>query len=192
MKKIVLLMVCLLMTLSLFGCTKKKETSPFDNIKDSVVAKMELNEGTVIYVDSEIDSLKSIAYMEFAILEDPDAMEENWTYRITYNPREKVKNGRGQYSCSKGTAIMNACVKECLANRPELLRRYERSEAMYILRLPKDYDIINISLEIDSTEMERLIVALAELDLTIDEWISFKLKEVILSEKLSKETLSKG
>lgn len=87
---------------------------------------------------------------------------------------------------------MNACVKECLANRPELLRRYERSEAMYILRLPKDYDIINISLEIDSTEMERLIVALAELDLTIDEWISFKLKEVILSEKLSKETLSKG
>jgi len=87
---------------------------------------------------------------------------------------------------------MNASIKEYLANRPELLRRYERSEAMYILRLPKDYDIINISLEIDSTEMERLIVALAELDLTIDEWISFKLKEVILSEKLSKETLSKG
>lgn len=87
---------------------------------------------------------------------------------------------------------MNACVKECLANRPELLRRYERSEAMYILRLPKDYDIISVSLEIDSTDMERLIVALAELDLTIDEWISFKLKEVILSEKLSKETLSKG
>ena len=69
---------------------------------------------------------------------------------------------------------------------------YERSEAMYILRLPKDYDIISVSLEIDSTDMERLIVALAELDLTIDEWISFKLKEVILSEKLSKETLSKG
>ena len=87
---------------------------------------------------------------------------------------------------------MNACVKECLANRPELLRRYERSEAMYILRLPKDYDIISVSLEIDSTDMERLIVALADLDLTIDEWISFKLKEVILSEKLSKETLSKG
>ena len=87
---------------------------------------------------------------------------------------------------------MNACVKECLANRPELLRRYERSEAMYILRLPKDYDIISVSLEFDSTDMERLIVALAELDLTIDEWISFKLKEVILSEKLSKETQSKG
>ena len=87
---------------------------------------------------------------------------------------------------------MNACVKECLANRPKLLRRYERSEAMYILRLPKDYDIISVSLEIDSTDMERLIVALADLDLTIDEWISFKLKEVILSEKLSKETLSKG
>lgn len=93
MKKIVFLMVCQLMTLSLFGCTKDKETSPFDNIKDSAVAKMELNDGTVIYVDSEIDSLKSIAYMEFAILEDPDAMEKNWIYCITYNPREKVKNG---------------------------------------------------------------------------------------------------
>lgn len=31
--------------------------------------------------------------MEFAILEDPDSMEKNWTYRITYNTREKVKNG---------------------------------------------------------------------------------------------------
>ena len=44
MKKIVLLMVCLLITLSLFSCTKDKATSPFDNIKDCGVAKMELND----------------------------------------------------------------------------------------------------------------------------------------------------
>jgi len=77
--------------------------------------------------------------------------------------------------------MINVSVKEYLANRPELLRRYERSEAMYILRLPKDYDIININLKIDGADMESFIVALVELDLTIDEWISFKLKEVILS-----------
>ncbi|MFR7591352.1 MAG: hypothetical protein ACLUVC_07920 [Longibaculum sp.] len=93
MKKVMALMACLLISLSLFGCMKDKETLLFDNIKDSAVAKMELNDGTVVYVDSEIDSLKSIAYMEFAVLEDPDAMDKNWTYCITYNPREKVING---------------------------------------------------------------------------------------------------
>ena len=35
--------------------------------------------------------------------------------------------------------------------------------------------------------MKLLVIALAELDLTIDEWLCFKMKELILAEKLSKE-----
>ena len=34
---------------------------------------------------------------------------------------------------------------------------------------------------------KRLVIALAELDLTIDEWLCFKMKELILSGRLSKE-----
>lgn len=36
-------------------------------------------------------------------------------------------------------------------------------------------------------EMKRLVIALAELDLTIDEWLCFKMKELILANRLSKE-----
>lgn len=83
---------------------------------------------------------------------------------------------------------MTDIVRECLTDQPELLRRYERNEARYILQLPQEYDTISLDLGINQEEMKRLIIALAELDLTIDEWFCFKLKELILSEKLSAES----
>ena len=63
----------------------------------------------------------------------------------------------------------------------------EESVMQRILQLPKNYDTISIDFEIDKDEMKRLVIALAELDLTIDEWLCFKMKELILAEKLSKE-----
>lgn len=56
--------------------------------------------------------------------------------------------------------------KKFFEDQPELLRRYERNEARYILQLPKNYDTISISFGIDKNEMKRLVIALAELDLT--------------------------
>lgn len=93
MKKMIALMLCLVFVLSMVGCTKEKETPPFDAIKDSVAAKLEEPNGNSVIVDSEIDSLKALGDMEFAILEDPDAMKTKWLYCITYNPTEKVING---------------------------------------------------------------------------------------------------
>lgn len=46
---------------------------------------------------------------------------------------------------------------------------------------------ISIDFGIDKNEMKRLVIALAELDLTIDEWLCFKMKELILADRLSKE-----
>ena len=46
---------------------------------------------------------------------------------------------------------------------------------------------IRINFGIDKNEMKRLVIALAELDLTIDEWLCFKMKELILADRLSKE-----
>ena len=71
--------------------------------------------------------------------------------------------------------------------QPELLRRSEHNEARYIFQLPKNYDTINISFGIDKNEMKRLVIALAELDLTIDEWLCFKMNELVLADRLSKE-----
>ena len=64
--------------------------------------------------------------------------------------------------------------KKVFKDQPELLRRYERNEARYILQLPKNYDTISINFGIDKNEMKRLVIALAELDLTIDEWLCFR------------------
>lgn len=64
--------------------------------------------------------------------------------------------------------------KKVFKDQPELLRRYERNEARYILQLPKNYDTISINFGIDKNEMKLLVIALAELDLTIDEWLCFR------------------
>ena len=82
---------------------------------------------------------------------------------------------------------MNDTIRAYLTKRPELLRRYERNEARYILQLPKNYDILNIDFNLEEADMEKLVLALAELDWTIDEWVSFKLKELILSDKTAKD-----
>lgn len=82
---------------------------------------------------------------------------------------------------------MSDSIREFFADQPELLRRYERNEARYILQLPENYDTISINFDIEKEEMKRLVIALAELDLTVDEWLCFKLKELILVDKLSKE-----
>ena len=90
----------------------------------------------------------------------------------------------GEFLEEKNTAVFS--LVEGVSLR-ELLRRYERNEARYILQLPKNYDTISINFGIDKNEMKRLVIALAELDLTIDEWLCFKMKELILADRLSKE-----
>lgn len=89
-----IILLCLLVVGSVFMIENKQEANPFDSIKYSVSAKMELPDGTKTFVDSEIDTLKPLGDMEFAILEDPDAMEQKWIYAITYNPVEKVKDSK--------------------------------------------------------------------------------------------------
>ena len=45
---------------------------------------------------------------------------------------------------------MNYFVREFFEDQPELLRRYERNEARYILQLPKNYDTISVDFGIES------------------------------------------
>lgn len=80
---------------------------------------------------------------------------------------------------------MKDMIRAILKDSPDLLRRYEKNEARYILQLPDDYETIDIDLDFAPDELAQFIIALAENDLTFDEWAVFKIKELIISEKMS-------
>ena len=69
-----------------------KEKSVFDKIEESPVAKMELPDGSAFFVDGEISLLRTFAGLRLveSPLEPADT-EEEWLYRIIYNPGERVK-----------------------------------------------------------------------------------------------------
>ena len=79
------------MIVVLAACSSGNEKTVFYRIKESPAAKMELPEGASIYVDSEIASLRSFADLNIqpSPLEPADS-EDDWLYRIVFNPSEKV------------------------------------------------------------------------------------------------------
>ena len=90
---VIAIVVCIVLAVCLMTDPLSiKEKSVFDKIEESSAAKMELPEGPSIFVDSEIASLRTFAGLRLAAssLEPADA-EEEWLYRIIYNPAERVK-----------------------------------------------------------------------------------------------------
>lgn len=54
---------------------------------------MELPDGSSVYVDSEIDSIRSFADLDLmASPLEPADNESDWLYRIIFNPSEKVSD----------------------------------------------------------------------------------------------------
>lgn len=75
----------------LCGCSGKSENLIMDEIGNSATARLETANGESMYVDSEIDVLKSFTGLEIqpAPMEPADD-ESEWIYRIVFNPSEKV------------------------------------------------------------------------------------------------------
>ena len=84
--------------------------------------------------------------------------------------------------------MVNA-IREILKDNTELLHRYEKNEARYILQLPEDYVTQQIFIDLSKEELSAFITVLAELHTSLDEWVSFKLRDLIISERLSKNGL---
>ena len=82
---------------------------------------------------------------------------------------------------------MDNAIHAILKEKTKLLHRYEKSEARYILQLPEDYVTEELNFNMSKEEMTAFITVLAELNLSLDEWVSFKLKELIISDRLSKK-----
>ena len=78
---------------ALAACTSNEKKSVFDMIRESPAAKLLLPDGSETIVDSEISSLHSFADLDIqeSTMEPADT-EEDWLYRIIFNPSEKVKD----------------------------------------------------------------------------------------------------
>ncbi len=93
MKKAITILITVMAVMALTACSasKEKEKSIFDRIQESPVALMESSDGVKVYVwNQDLASFSSLE-IEEATLEPADK-EEDWLYRITYNPKDKVSN----------------------------------------------------------------------------------------------------
>jgi len=87
--------LCLLLS-ALSGCGSAQEKSVFALIEESPAAKMLLPDGSTVFVDGEIAALQSFAELDIqASAMEPADGEEDWLYRIVFNPAEKVQ-GAGE------------------------------------------------------------------------------------------------
>lgn len=93
MKKLFAILIAFSLAFSITGCSQNNDKTVLDKIKVSPAATMELPGGASVYVDSEIDSIRSFADLELiqAPLEPADN-ESDWLYRIVFNPNDKVTN----------------------------------------------------------------------------------------------------
>lgn len=93
MKRIWILLITLTLAFSLIGCSKQSNETVFDTIRDSAAAKLELPNGSSVYVDGEMALIRS--FTDLDLMEttlEPAGNESEWLYRIIFNPSEKVKN----------------------------------------------------------------------------------------------------
>ena len=93
MKKAITILITVMAVMALTACSasKEKEKSIFDRIQESPVALMESSDGVKVYVwNQDLASFSSLE-IEEATLEPADK-DEDWLYRITYNPKDKVSN----------------------------------------------------------------------------------------------------
>ena len=92
MKRLFTMLIVFALAFSIMGCSKNKDKTVWDMIKVSPAARMELPDGSCIYVDSEIASFRSFA--DFDLMEsplEPADNENDWLYRIVFNPSEKAE-----------------------------------------------------------------------------------------------------
>ena len=94
MKKAITILIAVIAIMALTACSasKEKDQSIFDRIQESSVALMESSNGVKVYVWNmqDLASLSSLEIEEVPL--EPADKEEDWLYRITYNPKDKVSN----------------------------------------------------------------------------------------------------
>ena len=93
MKRLISLLLICFLAFSLTGCSRGENETVFDKILASPVAKLELPDGSSTIVSDEINSLRTFASLNLcaSTLEPADG-EDDWIYRIVFNPAEMVQD----------------------------------------------------------------------------------------------------
>lgn len=93
MKKLFAVLIMFALAILVTGCSKSRGETVWDSIKASPAARLELPDGSSVYVDSEIDLIRSFADLDLMAAPLSPADEEgDWLYRIVFAPSEKVKD----------------------------------------------------------------------------------------------------
>ncbi len=92
MKRMTIFALLVMLGFTLSGCSGSQKKSELELIRESSAAKLLLPDGSETIVDSEISSLRSFADLDIQeSTMEPADKEEDWLYRIIWNPSEKVK-----------------------------------------------------------------------------------------------------
>ncbi len=90
---LVAVIVCIVLAVCLMTDPfSTKEKTVFDKIQESPVAKMELPNGSAFFVGRDVLLLHTFAGLKLVESPlEPADMEEEWLYRIVFNPAERMK-----------------------------------------------------------------------------------------------------
>lgn len=91
-KKFSRILLLIVIMISVTACFTGNEKTVFDMINESPAAELILPDGSPVYVDSEISSLRSLQELclQPSVME-PSDNEGDWLYRIVFNPASHVK-----------------------------------------------------------------------------------------------------
>ena len=91
MKRLFTMLLVFALAFSVTGCSENNDNT-LGTIKVSPAATMKLPDGSSVYVENEIYSLRTFADLDLAAAPmSPADNEEDWIYRIVFNPPEKAK-----------------------------------------------------------------------------------------------------
>lgn len=95
MKKCTAMLLAVLCILSLANCGASSEPDHWSSVSEAILqspaAKLETAGGQTAYVDGEISLLRTFTSLRLtAVPMEPADGPDDWIYRITFNPSEKV------------------------------------------------------------------------------------------------------
>lgn len=82
---------------------------------------------------------------------------------------------------------MNKFTRESLKDYPELLKKFEMSEARFLLDTDGEYETIEIELSVPEEKLEKFVACLAKYDLSFDAWACFMLTNEIIKLEMQDE-----
>lgn len=84
---------------------------------------------------------------------------------------------------------MNQFTRDALKDYPKLLKKFEMSEAKFLVDTGGNYDVVEIELNIPQDKLRKFIACLAKYDMCFDEWACFTLTNAIIQLEMADDSI---